>query len=241
MASVDELSTRIAHYAYGGACALDLGGGLGMIRRLTRAVPERRRRRRAYVGCYTGYSEPRQLGWVGAATAGKGITEFYFDEDTGKLTPTGRVVEQDSPTWLEVDPTGWCWLTTATLERATGWLLVGRRSQLERAAGLQRRTIKLVKSGPVPEGGSHVVLPVSRSPQASFTVVCRVRDAAVACHVHTWLYVCIVAAVPRSTLTQVCSSSLRTNSRTTPASRWAWGICLPTPSGDQTPSMALTR
>ena len=53
--------------------------------------------RHAYVGSYTGFAEQGILGWVGTANAGAGITHFLFDEASGKLTPTGQVVMQDSP------------------------------------------------------------------------------------------------------------------------------------------------
>jgi hypothetical protein len=56
-------------------------------------------RRTVYVGSYTGFERKGQLGWVGTANAGKGITIFNFDEDTGTLSPTGAVVEQVSRTY----------------------------------------------------------------------------------------------------------------------------------------------
>eukprot|EP00040_Diaphanoeca_grandis_P009600 m.49435 g.49435 ORF g.49435 m.49435 type:complete len:389 (+) comp21021_c1_seq1:13-1179(+) len=61
----------------------------------------------AYVGSYTGFSDEKQLRWVGSKTPGKGITIFEYDEKEGKLQKTNHaVVEQDSPTWLEVHPSG---------------------------------------------------------------------------------------------------------------------------------------
>ncbi len=57
----------------------------------------------AFVGCYSGFA-PGQLGWVGSTQPGKGILSFAFDEEGGSLTPTGRITEQDSPTWLEIHP-----------------------------------------------------------------------------------------------------------------------------------------
>lgn len=60
----------------------------------------------AYVGCYTGFTKG-QLGWVGTANAGTGITTLEFDEVSGRLAASKHpVVLQDSPTWLEVHPSG---------------------------------------------------------------------------------------------------------------------------------------
>jgi 6-phosphogluconolactonase len=78
------------------------------------------RHRHAYVGCYTGFTEQGVLGWVGTANAGTGITRFLLTESTGKLTPTGEVVAQDSPAWLEVDPTGEFLVATHELSHHTG-------------------------------------------------------------------------------------------------------------------------
>ena len=44
------------------------------------------------------------LDWVGSTDLGKGISIFEFDDSKGKLKSTGKVVEQYSPTWLEVFP-----------------------------------------------------------------------------------------------------------------------------------------
>lgn len=57
----------------------------------------------AFVGCYSQF-EPGQLGWVGSTQPGEGIVSFSLDSDSGALTPTGNVVKQDSPTWLEIHP-----------------------------------------------------------------------------------------------------------------------------------------
>jgi 6-phosphogluconolactonase len=48
----------------------------------------------AYVGTYT------------AKTESKGIYEFDFDTDTGKLTPKGVAVETADPSWVIVHPSG---------------------------------------------------------------------------------------------------------------------------------------
>ena len=61
----------------------------------------------AYVGSYTGFTKKGQLGWVGSETAGTGITILAFDATSGKLSQTKHdVMPQDSPTWLEVHPSG---------------------------------------------------------------------------------------------------------------------------------------
>lgn len=56
----------------------------------------------AFVGSYTGFTTPGQLGWVGTPNPGVGISAFSFDDVTGKLVDLGKHVAQDSPTWLEV-------------------------------------------------------------------------------------------------------------------------------------------
>ena len=47
----------------------------------------------AFVGSYTGFAQG-QLGWVGTAEPGKGITPFLFDESKGTLTPAGDPIPQ---------------------------------------------------------------------------------------------------------------------------------------------------
>lgn len=73
----------------------------------------------AFVGCYTGY-EPGQLGWVGSKQPGEGILAFSFDPASGALTPTGAVVKQDSPAWLEPHPNGRFLIATHELSHHTG-------------------------------------------------------------------------------------------------------------------------
>ena len=89
-------------------------------RSMSSAVAAAPASRHAYVGSYTGFEEQGVLGWVGTANAGAGITHFLFNEDTGKLTPTGQVVTQDSPAWLEIDPTGQFLVATHELSHHTG-------------------------------------------------------------------------------------------------------------------------
>lgn len=57
----------------------------------------------AYVGCYSGFA-PGQLGWVGSKQPGQGILSFAFNTADGSLSPTGKITQQDSPTWLEIHP-----------------------------------------------------------------------------------------------------------------------------------------
>lgn len=76
-------------------------------------------RHHAYVGSYTDY-EPGQLGWVGSTRPGEGITCFEFDSNSGKLTPTGRVTRQASPSWLEPSPDGQFLLAPHDMTPTTG-------------------------------------------------------------------------------------------------------------------------
>ncbi|MBS1824124.1 MAG: lactonase family protein [Acidobacteria bacterium] len=73
----------------------------------------------AFVGCYTGYA-PGQLGWVGSKQPGRGILTFSFDEETGSLSPIGKITEQDSPTWLEIHPNRRFLIATHELSHHTG-------------------------------------------------------------------------------------------------------------------------
>ncbi|MBL8230509.1 MAG: lactonase family protein [Bryobacterales bacterium] len=57
----------------------------------------------AFVGCYSGFT-PGQLGWVGSKQPCHGILSFSFNNADGSLSPTGKVTQQDSPTWLEIHP-----------------------------------------------------------------------------------------------------------------------------------------
>ncbi len=76
-------------------------------------------KRYAYVGSYTGY-EPGQLPWVGSKQPGEGISCFLFNPSDGSLTPTGKLIEQGSPTWLEVRPNGQFLVATHELSHHTG-------------------------------------------------------------------------------------------------------------------------
>ncbi|MGI9523258.1 MAG: lactonase family protein [Hyphomicrobiaceae bacterium] len=73
----------------------------------------------AFVGCYTGYT-PGQLGWVGSKQPGEGILSFSFNSATGSLAPTGKVMRQDSPTWLEIHPNGHFLVAVHELSHHTG-------------------------------------------------------------------------------------------------------------------------
>ncbi len=76
-------------------------------------------RQYAFVGCYSGFT-PGQLGWVGSKQPGRGILSFAFHEEDGSLTPTGRITEQDSPTWLEIHPNGRFLVACHELSHHTG-------------------------------------------------------------------------------------------------------------------------
>ena len=73
-----------------------------------------------YAGSYTGFTKPRTLGWVGTPNPGAGITHFRLNASTAKLEPSGHVVAQDSPTWLEVSPRGDFLVATHELSHHTG-------------------------------------------------------------------------------------------------------------------------
>ncbi|MCK0159208.1 lactonase family protein [Allomuricauda sp. F6463D] len=72
-----------------------------------------------FVGSYTGY-EPGQLPWVGSKQPGEGILSFLFNSSDGSITPNGKVIKQDSPTWLEVHPNGQFLIATHELSHHTG-------------------------------------------------------------------------------------------------------------------------
>lgn len=72
-----------------------------------------------YVGCYSGFA-PGQLGWVGSQQPGAGILTFLLDTGDGSLAPTGRLVKQDSPTWLEIHPNRRFLVATHELSHHTG-------------------------------------------------------------------------------------------------------------------------
>ena len=72
-----------------------------------------------FVGSYTGY-EPGQLGWVGSKQPGEGILSFAFDRADGSLAPTGKIMKQDSPTWLEIHPNQRFLVATHELSSHTG-------------------------------------------------------------------------------------------------------------------------
>lgn len=72
-----------------------------------------------FVGSYTGY-EPGQLPWVGSKQPGEGILSFLFNSSEGSFVPTGKVIKQDSPTWLEVHPNGKFLVATHELSHHTG-------------------------------------------------------------------------------------------------------------------------
>lgn len=74
-----------------------------------------------YVGSYTGF-KPGDLGWVGSTQPGKGILFFLFDNSEGKLIPTGKVIQQDSPTWLEVHPNQRFLIATHELSHHSGFI-----------------------------------------------------------------------------------------------------------------------
>ena len=76
-------------------------------------------KRYAYVGSYTGY-EPGQLPWVGSKQPGEGISCFLFNSSDGSLSPTGKLIRQDSPTWLEIHPNGQFLVATHELSHHTG-------------------------------------------------------------------------------------------------------------------------
>ena len=70
-----------------------------------------------YVGSYT--AAAGALPWVGSH-GGAGITRLTLNPATGKLSATGEVVAQQSPTWLEVDPSGTFLVATTELSHHTG-------------------------------------------------------------------------------------------------------------------------
>ena len=72
-----------------------------------------------FAGSYTGY-EPGQLSWVGSKQPGEGILLFTFDSSNGALNPTGQVIKQDSPTWLEIHPNKHFLIATHELSAHTG-------------------------------------------------------------------------------------------------------------------------
>jgi 6-phosphogluconolactonase len=72
-----------------------------------------------FVGSYTGY-EPGQLGWVGSKQPGEGILSFTFDSLDGSLASTGKIMKQDSPTWLEIHPNRRFLVATHELSSHTG-------------------------------------------------------------------------------------------------------------------------
>ncbi|MFX4227857.1 MAG: lactonase family protein [Porticoccaceae bacterium] len=76
-------------------------------------------KRYAYVGSYTGY-EPGQLPWVGSKQPGEGISCFLFNSSDGSLSPTGKLIRQDSPTWLEIHPNRRFLVATHELSHHTG-------------------------------------------------------------------------------------------------------------------------
>lgn len=73
----------------------------------------------AYVGCYSGF-EPGQFGWVGSQNPGEGILSFSFDPQNGALSPIGKVVKQDCPTWLELHPNQRFLIATHELSHHSG-------------------------------------------------------------------------------------------------------------------------
>lgn len=73
----------------------------------------------AFVGCYSGF-EPGQLGWVGSQNPGEGILSFSFNSADGVLKPTGKIAQQDSPTWLETHPSQRFLVATHELSHHTG-------------------------------------------------------------------------------------------------------------------------
>lgn len=75
--------------------------------------------RYVFVGCYSGY-EPGQLGWVGSKQPGEGILSFLFNGEDGSLAPTGKLMQQDSPTWLEIHPNRRFLVATHELSHHTG-------------------------------------------------------------------------------------------------------------------------
>lgn len=72
-----------------------------------------------FVGSYTGF-EPGQLGWVGSKQPGEGILSFRFNSSDGSLAQTGKVMKQDSPTWLEIHSNGRFLVATHELSHHTG-------------------------------------------------------------------------------------------------------------------------
>ncbi len=73
----------------------------------------------AFVGCYSGFA-PGELGWVGSKNPGAGILCFSFNSADGALSPTGKVMKQDSPTWLEIHPNQRFLVATHELSHHTG-------------------------------------------------------------------------------------------------------------------------
>ena len=73
----------------------------------------------AFVGSYTGF-ETGQLPWVGSKQPGEGILCFSFNSSDGSLVPIGKVMKQDSPTWLEIHSNGRFLVATHELSHHTG-------------------------------------------------------------------------------------------------------------------------
>lgn len=91
----------------------------GVIKKLTNYNMGKTTGNYVFVGSYTGF-EPGQLPWVGSKQPGEGILSFAFNSSDGSLAPTSKLVEQDSPTWLEIHANRRFLVATHELSHHTG-------------------------------------------------------------------------------------------------------------------------